>query len=126
MAHWMFQFLPNERDVVAVGYRMDATGEALELEVNAAIRYPLKFHKVSKIVVALGPAPRPEREYIEVLGVGKKQWPMFDLRGYVAMAESEKIQTLRKVTMDTFAWLEASFDDADFATLARNRLKWAT
>jgi len=126
VAHWKFQFLPNERDIVALGYRMDATGEALEREVNAAIRYPLKFHKVSKIVVALGPAPKPERDYFEVLGVGKKQWPLFDLRGYVTMAEHEKVQALRKVTMDTFAWLEASFDDAHFATLARARLKWAT
>jgi hypothetical protein len=61
-SRWKFQIMPYQRDVVARGFRMDAVGEAVEREVNEALPYPFKFHKVNKIVICLGPAPADEKD----------------------------------------------------------------
>ena len=124
-SQWKFQLLPNQRDVVARGYRMDAVGEAVEREVNGALPYPLKFHKVNKIVACLGPSTM-RKDYVEVLGVGSKHWPEFDLSKYVSMDESGKVAALRRIVLQTFTWLERNFDDAQFVDRARNSLPWAT
>jgi hypothetical protein len=121
---WKFQIRPNQRDIVALGFRMDTVGERVEREVNAVLPYPFKFHRVNKIVVCLGVSLADEKDYIEQLGVGLKQWLEFDLRAYVASIEAEKIQMLRCAIRGTFDWLEKSFSDAQFVAIAKNRLDW--
>jgi hypothetical protein len=116
---------PNQRDIVAGGFRMDPVGEAVEREVNGALPYPFKFHKVNKIVVCLGPAPTSEKDYDEVLGVGLKQWPEFNLQQYLSLSETEKISALRLVVAQTFDWLVKTFPDAQFAETAKARLGWS-
>jgi hypothetical protein len=100
---------------------MDAIGESVEREVNDALPYPFKFHKVNKIVVCLGPTPEAERDYVELLGVGLKQWPEFNLSQYVSLSDSEKTEALRRVVTQTFAWLLDTFPDAQFVEIAKGR-----
>ena len=71
-------------------------------EENAALRYPLRFHKVNKIVLCLGAGAPNSPDYIEQLGVGLKQWPEFDLGAYSSMGAREKIAALRSVVLETF------------------------
>ena len=127
-ASWKFQLLPNTRDLLGVGFRMDAVGEAVANEVNDALPYRFKFHGVGKIVLCLGPQedePRPEPDYIEQAGVALKQMPAFDLQGYLASANERRSALLRRVVLDGLAWFEAKFDDAQFIGLARAKLPWA-
>ena|SRR5271166_390267 len=123
-SRWKFQIKPNQRDVVARGFRMDAVGEAVEREVNGALSYPFRFHKVNKIVVCLGPDPASEKDYVEVLGVGLKQWPEFNLKHYLSLSETEKTSALRHVVTQTFDWLVNTFPDAQFVEAAKVRLGW--
>jgi hypothetical protein len=125
VSNWKFQLLPSQSGVVALGYRMDAIGEAVEHEVNKAFPYPFRFHQVNKIVACLGP-DATRKDYIEQLGVGSKHWPEFDLSGYVSMDDSAKIAALRAVVLMTFKWLEDNFEDAQFVARARTQLPWAT
>ena len=74
---------------------MDADGAGVADEVNDALRYPFKFHKVNKIVVCLGEGPTREPDYIEQLGVGLKQWRDFDLASYKKLDSSAKIAAIR-------------------------------
>lgn len=37
MAQWKFQLLPSKKDLLGVGYRMDAVGQAVEDEVYEAM-----------------------------------------------------------------------------------------
>jgi hypothetical protein len=97
----------------------------VENEVNDALRYPFRFHKVNKIVLCLGPGQPNARDYVELLGVGHKQWPDFDLGAYVAMNEQEKVEALRSIVLATFDWLESNFDDAQFVAIGRKNLAWA-
>jgi hypothetical protein len=104
---------------------MDEVSKSVEDEVNDALKYPFRFHKVNKIVLCLGPGEPNARDYIEQLGVGLKQWPDFDLGAYVKMNRQEKIEVLRSVVLDTFDWLEQTFDDAQFVAVGRKNLPWA-
>jgi hypothetical protein len=124
-SRWKFQIKPNQRDVVARGFRMDAVGEAVEREVNEALPYPFKFHKVNKIVICLGPAPADEKDYVELLGIGLKQWPEFNLQHYLSLSEAEKTWALKRAVTQTFEWLVETFPDAQFAETAKRHLIWA-
>lgn len=104
---------------------MDSVCDAVADEVNDALRYPFKFHKVNKIVLCLGEGPIKEADYVEQLGVGLKQWREFDLDWYRQQDSSGKIDALRIVVRDTFDWLESTFNDAQFVAIARRNLSWA-
>lgn len=125
MAEWRFQLLPHESDVIGVGYQMDAVGATVEKEVNDALPYRLLFHKVGKIVLALGPGTVLKQEYIEQLGVAQKLVPSFDLAGYASASDQEKVSMLRAVIASELRWFEEHFDDAGFVAKARTRLVWA-
>jgi len=124
-SYWKFQIKPNQRDVVARGFRMDAVGEAVEREINKALPYPFKFHKINKIVICLGAAPEGEKDYLELLGVGLKQWPEFNLQHYLSLSEAEKTWALRRAVTQTFEWLVETFPDAQFVETAKRHLGWA-
>lgn len=120
--------MPNIRDRVGVGFRMDAVGEAVANEVNDALPYRFKFHGIGKIVLCLGPQenrPRPEPDYIEQAGVAQKQMPAFDLQTYVDSSNDQRLALVRSVVLDGLAWFEVTFDDAQFIGLARAKLPWA-
>ena len=125
MAMWKFQLLPHEKDIVAHGYRMDAVGEAVEREVNDALPYRFRFHKISKVVLILGPGSIQHSLYSEALGVAQKVVPSFSLAEYVAASEPERVAMLRRVIAGEFRWFEQSFADAAFIAKARGRLSWA-
>ena len=125
MAQWKFQIISNKSGAVGKRRLMDAVSKAVENEVNDALRYPFKFHKVNKIVVCLGPGEPNAPDYIEMSGVGLKQWPNFDLDAYARMSEQGKIEALRSVVLTTFLWLERNFEDAHFVSVGRENLSWA-
>ena len=110
--------------VVAKGYRMDAVGEQVEKEVNDALPGYLKFHGVNKIVLKLGPNIENDPDYVEILGVGSKQWTDFDLQRYVDTNEAEKRRMLCETIVGFFAWIERSFNDASFVRGARSKVPW--
>ena len=124
MPQWKFQLCPNMKHAVAFGYRLDEVGEAVEREVNDAIKYPLKFHGVKKIVVRLGPSSVKTPDYIELLGVGKKQYPNFNAEAYLAMSELQRRSQLLDISKSVFKWLVTNFEDADFALKAGERMGW--
>ncbi len=117
--------MANEEDIAGQRSHMDSICKEFEDEVNDALRYPFKFHKVNKIVLCLGKKDGEEDDYAEYLGVGLKQCPNFDLHAYVLMNEEEKIEVLRAIVIETFKWFEANFDDAQFVSTARKNLTWA-
>lgn len=124
MPQWKFQLLPNEKDVVEKGYRMDSVGEAVEGKVNDALRYPFRFHGVNKLVLCLGRNPRFVDDYNELLGVAQKQCSNFDLRKYVNMNEAQKKDALVHAITESFAWFEANFEDVEFIEKAKKNLRW--
>jgi hypothetical protein len=126
MAQWKFQLLPNRPGVIGLGYRMDAVGEAVETEVNDALPYRFRFHKIGKIVLALGPGGVITKEYIELLGVAQKLVPAFDLSEYASASDAEKVSMLRAVIVTELRWFETNFDDAQFVAKARAKLPWAS
>jgi hypothetical protein len=125
MAQWKFQIISNRPGFIGKGRLMDSVCDAVADEVNDALRYPFKFHKVNKIVLCLGEGPIKEADYVEQLGVGLKQWREFDLDWYRQQDSSGKIDALRTVVRDTFDWLESTFNDAKFVAIARRNLSWA-
>ena len=125
MSAWKFQVISNRPDFIAKGRLMDEACEVVASEVNDALRYPFRFHKVNKIVVCLGSGPLNEPDYIEQLGVGLKQWPDFDLERYKELDFDAKVEAIRSVVVSTFDWLEGSFDDAEFVSIGRANLGWA-
>ena len=120
----MFQLLPNTRGVLGVGYRVDPITQSIEDEVDNALPYRLRFHKISKLVIALGPA-KNEKDYIEALGVAQKQYPDFDIYAYKAMSDAEKITTMRRVILEVFDWLIVNFQDSDCFRITKEKLKWS-
>ncbi len=124
MAIWKFQLLPHQPDVVRPGYRMDAVGTSLEREVNSALPYRFRFHKISKIVLVLSHGTLHEQDYTEQLGVATKVIPDFSLRDYVKSTSQRKIETLKSAISSEFAWFEENFEDAQFIHNARRKLGW--
>ncbi len=121
---WNFQILPNIPNIVSHGYRMDDIGESLEQEVNAAMPGYLRFHRVNKIVVQIGPNVDGLKDYYEVLGVGIKQWPGIDLEQYIQATSETRIDILRSCINGVFCWLEETYDDAAFVDKVRQRVSW--
>ena len=125
MAVWKFQLLPHVPDVIGRGYRMDPIGQAIDQEVNDALPYRFRFHKISKIVLVLGPGSMLDSIYTEALGVAQKVVPSFDLLEYARASEARKVSMLRAVIVSELQWFEQSFDDAGFIAKARAKLTWA-
>ena len=125
MAQWKFQLCPNKKDVVAVGYRLDPIGQAVETMINDALSYPFRFHGVNKIVIRLGPPEEATADYREVLGVGMKQYPDFHWDAYVAGSPDKKREMLIDATKNVFRWLLSEFDDVDFVRKGVNNLGWS-
>ncbi|SRR6266576_1080033 len=125
MAVWKFQLLPHTPDQIAKGYRMDAVGQQVEAEVNDALPYRFRFHKISKIVLLLGPGAIQKEPYRESLGVAQKLVHGFDLSKYSKALDEEKHSILRELVTNEFSWFEQNFDDAGFVTQARAKLTWA-
>lgn len=126
MAKWKFQLLPNTRDLLGVGFRMDAIGESVEAEVNEGLPYRFRFHRIGKIVLCLGPPERPVHDYVELIGVAQKQMPTSNIRDYAASSDDQRIALLRGAVLEAFAWFEAKFDDAQFIAVATAKLQWAS
>lgn len=103
---------------------MDSVGEVIESAINDALRYPFKFHGVNKIVVRLGASPIKTPDYIEMEGVGKKQFPEFNPQAYLALKEAQRQECLIAIAKSVFQWLTQNFEDADFARSAAERLNW--
>ncbi len=110
MARWKFQLCPNRRGVIGVGYRLDPIGQAFEDRVNEAMPYPFGFHGVNKIVIRLGPSDRGEKDYVEELGVGQKQYLRFSCEGYndASPAAREETQFVEKASRK-LGWLDIGF-----------------
>ena len=124
MSQWKFQIISNRPDFIAKGRLMDEVCDTVANEVNSALRYPFKFHKVNKIVICLGRGRISEPDYVEQLGVALKQWPDFDLDGYKEMDSNAKINALQSVVLTTFDWIESNFHDAQFVAIGRQNLTW--
>lgn len=120
---WSFQLLPNTRDLLGTGYRIDEVGQAVENEVNEALPYYFRFHKIGKLVIGLGPNQK-EKDYVELLNVAQKQCPGFDLLRYRDSDRSEKERMLKRTIYEVFDWLTAHFDDADCFRTAKEKLNW--
>jgi len=125
MAVWKFQLVPAQRDLLAVGFRMDAVGQAFEKTVNDALRYPFKFHKINKLVLELGATEPPKKDYIEALGVATKRCPHFNLERYKALPDAERVEALKYQTIQVFEWLQATYSDAQFVDVGLRNLGWA-
>jgi hypothetical protein len=124
MAQWKFQLCPNQKDSLALGYGLDPAGQAFENRVNDALKYPFRFHKVNKLVIRLGPTNPPEKDYVELLGVGLKQYPGFSYDDYLATSTQGREQILTTVTKDVFRWLLKRFEDSQFVERAARNLNW--
>lgn len=103
---------------------MDAVGEEVEEQINSAFSYPFNFHGVNKIVVRLGPSLIETPDYVEILGVGKKQYPNFCASDYKAKSDDERRSELLSVAKAVFEWLDQNFEDAEFVRKAASKLDW--
>jgi hypothetical protein len=124
MSQWKFQLCPNEKNRLGVGFQLDPTGQAFEDRVNDALKYPFRFHRVNKIVIRLGPSDVREKDYVELLGVGQKQYPDFSCDQYLAASALEREQTLTAIVKDVFRWLLIEFEDSQFVEKAARNLGW--
>ncbi|GEM_PF-2245508 len=124
MSQWKFQFCPNEKDVIAAGYRMDDVGAAVEREVNDALRYPFGFHGINKVVIRLGLPRSYSQDYIELLGVGIKQYADFSARDYLRLPPAGRRECLLDIVKVTFSWFLDNFDDAFFVEKCVKNLGW--
>ncbi|NRA30134.1 MAG: hypothetical protein HRU11_07705 [Parvularculaceae bacterium] len=103
---------------------MDDVGEEVERIVNDALRYPFHFHGINKIVVRLGPSPNNAPDYIELMGVAKKQYTAFSADEYVGLAEERRRRELILIVQSVFDWLLEEFEDAEFIKAAQQNLGW--
>lgn len=124
MAQWKFQLCPHQKDVIGIGFRMDPIGQKVENEVNDALRYPFRFHGVNKIVVKLGKSPVDSPDYVEMAGVGVKQYPDFCAQSYLQKSDEERREELIQISKSVLGWFLHNFDDAEFARKAAERLEW--
>lgn len=121
---WSFQLLPNTPGVLGKGFRVDPVTQAIEDEVNEALPYYFKFHKIGKLVIRLGPK-EGERDYHEHIGVAQKYYPDFDVHHYDTLSADDKEVVMRGIILEVLDWMIANFDDADCFKTAKERLKWS-
>jgi hypothetical protein len=109
--------------VLGKGYRVDPGTQAIEDDVNEALPYYFRFHKISKLVIRLG-QKEGEPDYHEIAGVAQKYYPDFDVYSYVGLSECEKVVIMRGIILTVFDWLIATFEDAQCFALAKSKLDW--
>ncbi len=120
---WGFQLLPNTPNVLGVGYRVDPVTQELEDDVDNALPYHFRFHKIKKLVIRLG-LKDGEQDYFESNGVAQKYFPDFDIHNYKSLSEEEKRREIKRIILIVFKWLIDEFDDAECFEIARQKLKW--
>ncbi len=121
---WSFQLLPNTPGVLGKGFRVDPITQVIEDEVNEALPYYFKLHKIGKFVIRLGPK-EGERDYHEHSGVAQKYYPDFDVYHYNELNPEAKIKAMRGIILEVFDWLIATFGDAQCFKTANEKLKWS-
>src|SRR4051812_6315576 len=104
MAVWKFQLLPHTPNLLGKGYSMDAVGQGVEDEVNQALPYRFRFHKVTKLVLLLGSGAIQEEPYRESLGVAQKLVQGFDLSKYSKASDEHRRSMLREVVLNELNW----------------------
>jgi len=92
---------------------MDSVAQEIENEINDALPYRLKFHKIGKIVVWLGPRNQQEN-YVEQMGVSLKLYENFCADTYMKSTREQKQELLKKIIRDVFNWFSDNFDDSEF------------
>jgi len=125
-ARWKFQICPAGDMELIRRYRLDPVGQSFEGRVNDAIPFPLRFHGVNKLVIWLGPPPKPvKKDYVESGGVAEIQYPTFSWEQYFAASPAEREVLLETATKEVFRWLTSQYPDAQFVTRAAERLGWS-
>ncbi len=123
---WKFQLLPSKEDSLGedTGYRMDRIAEDIECEINDALPYRFKFHKIGKIVISLGPN-EDEPDYAEYMGVSIKLYENFDPKTYMTSSDHDKQQILRFIICEVFNWFLNNFDDSEFfVNKVKEKVSW--
>lgn len=110
--------------MLGIGFRVDPLTQEIEDEVDNALPYHFRFHKVSKLVIKLGPKDG-EKDYVEGLGVALKHYPDFNVNEYKEMNESKKTETMRTIILEVFDWLIENYEDAQCFVAAKEKLKWS-
>ena len=122
---WGFQLLPSTRDILAKGFRVDAVTQEIEDEVDNALPYHFRFHKISKLVIRLGKKEEEEKDYFEHIGVAQKYYPDIDLKEYKEMTDEKKIETMKRIITEVFDWLIENFEDSQCFQEAKTKLNWS-
>lgn len=120
---WAFQLLPNTRDVLGKGFRVDEATQVLENEVNRILQCKFNFHGISKLVVRLGPK-EDQKRYHEHISVATVHYPNFDANDYNELSSDEKTAHMKKIIYEVFDWLINNFDDAECFKNAKKELDW--
>lgn len=124
-SRWKFQVLPGVPNILDIRYGTDEIMRRFEYEVGQSIPYPLRFHKIQKLVIELGAIPQsPDRDYYEADGVAVKAFPDFDLEAYKHLGDEEKRDLLKRTVLEVFQWLIGKFSDAQCFETALQKLKW--
>ncbi len=123
---WKFQLIPSKKDAMGEGegFRMDSVAEEVEREINSALPYRFKFHKIGKIVVWLGPRQEQE-DYVEQMGVSLKLYENFCADTYLKSTTEQKQEVLQQIIREVFEWFSANFEDSEFfVSKVREKVKW--
>ncbi|NRB81896.1 MAG: hypothetical protein HRU38_25110 [Saccharospirillaceae bacterium] len=121
---WGFQLLPVKPGVLAIGYRVDPLTQSIEDEVDNALPYHFRFHKISKLVILLGPN-KENPQYIESNGIAKYGYQGFDVDYYLKLNESEKAKHIQGIILEVFKWLIENYDDSNCFEEALTKLNWS-
>lgn len=124
MAQWKFQIYPAQPDLLGHKFAIDSTTQEFADQVNSALRYPFRFHKVNKLCICIGPSLTPRPEYKELLGVSDKHCPNFSLSEYVGLSAKQRTLRLEAITKEVFHWLLKNFDDANFILVGARNMGW--
>ncbi|MBA6231375.1 MULTISPECIES: hypothetical protein [unclassified Colwellia] len=126
MSQWKFQLLPSKKDALGVGegFRMDSVAEQIEREMNEALPYRFKFHKIGKIVIWLGPR-NDQEDYVEQMGVSLKLYENFCADSYIKSSDEQKQELLKVIIRNVFNWFSDNFDDSEFfVTKVKSQVVW--
>lgn len=124
MSVWKFQIYPAQPDRIGPRYSMDQAAKSFEDRVNAALRYPFRFHRINKLCICLGPSIGDRLEYKEMLGVADKHYPNFSYAEYLELSREERTRLLEMITRNVFHWILDNFEDSNFILIAAKNLGW--
>ena len=92
--------------------------------MNALLQHKFGFHRISKLVVRLGPK-EGQKDYHEGFGVAHKYYPNFDTIIYKSLSPEGKRSVMRNIVLEVFDWLISNFEDAQCFEKAKRDLGWA-